>query len=272
MKKILFLILILSILWGCSQKIDTKRIAVLNKDSESLILFLDNDNNVLAKKNIDYADHFFYCNDIFYFSNDGSNYKGINIYNLKDSNKLTNIVGSPLLYNDDGSYITYQNGQAYVVDDFGMQTALAGFLCSYAYNDDYFYMLDYSNFLYIYSLDDYSLVKRERIESNNYINLSTIAQNVYLVNDKGYTLLEPSGKNKTYLYINDFNEILNNYSDMLFVIENKEQVVYRVSFSKNQMELTVVNDEIYYRQIIYETEFSEYYGQGYDVVFYREIY
>ncbi|MDO4378826.1 MAG: hypothetical protein Q4C64_06845 [Erysipelotrichia bacterium] len=274
MKKLIIISLFLACIFGgCSPKrIDTARIAVISDNKTEKVLFLDNENKVLAEKEIDFSQKFYYSKGIFYYSMDGQNYMGIDIHTLKEAEKLKNVCGSLIVYNDDDSYITYQNGQAYTVDSLGVQTPLQGYLCAYAYDDSYFYMLDYSNFLYIYDLSDFSLVKRERVNSSNYLNFAVINQNVYLVSDEGYTLINAKESNHTYLYPNDFKEILNNYGDLLFVKENKEQVVYRVSFTDLQMKLSVEYDEIYYREIVYQQDFSSFYQDGYEVIYYREIY
>ena len=275
MKKFLILLITLLSLFGCANKansVDTKRIAILKNDSEDLILFLDNDDDILAEKKIEQSEYFYYQDSILYYSSDGSAYSGININTLEDSKGLKNVVGSLLVYQDDDSFITYQNGQAYTVDYFGVQTPLEGYLCFYCYDSKNFYMLDYSNFLYIYSREDYSLIKKERISGSNYLNFVVINDQVYLVNDNGYTSISEEDSNYTYIYPNDFNEIDNSYGDLLFVHENKEQAIYRVSFDNNKMVLTDVYDEIYYREIVYSQEFKDYYDQGYEVIWYQEIY
>ncbi len=272
-KLIVFSLLLVCIFGGCASKIiDTVRIAVISNNETEKILFLDNENKVLTEKEIALAQKFYYSEGVFYYSIDGQNYSGLDIYTLKNAKELKNVCGSLIAYNDDDSYITYQNGQAYTVDSLGVQTPLQGYLCSYAYNNSYFYMLDFSNFLYIYDLSDFSLVKRERVNSSNYLNFAVIDQKVYLVSNEGYTLINVEESNHTYFYPNDFNEILNNYGDLLFVKENREQVAYRVSFTDLQMKLSVEYNEIYYREIVYQQDFSSYYQDGYEVIYYREVY
>ncbi len=275
MKKLWIILIVLLLLSGCSadkNEIDTKRIAILSNKEENLILFLDNDDDVLAEKKIELSEYFYYQDNNLYYSSDGKDYKGVNINSLEDVKGLKNIIGRLLVYQDDDSFITYQNGQAYTVDYFGAQTPLEGYMCLYCYDENYFYMLDYSNFLYVYSLKDYSLIKKERMPASNYLNFAVIDSQVYLANDNGYTSINIEEKNYTYLYPNDFTSIDNNYGNLIFVQENKEQVVYRISFVDNKMVLSDVYDEIYYRDIIYSDEFRDYYQSGYEVIWYREIY
>ena len=273
MKKSLLIVILslLLVLIGCQKKIDTKRIAVVSNQKENKVLLLDNNNRVLAQKLIDGNYRFLLQNRLLFYSADGKEYKSFSIDDLSDSISLNNVFGYLLHVIDSNSFVTYQDGKAiYVKAD--QQKMLEGYLSTYIADDNYFYMLDYSNYLYIYNLADFSLVTKQRVNNSNYLNFVKIDNKVYLANDYGYSLIEPTGCSSTYYYPNDFNQIDNCYGDLLFVVENKEEVVYRVSFEKNQMVLKEELDELYYTSLDFKDIFKDYYEESYQVIYYLEVY
>ncbi|MGN1399200.1 MAG: hypothetical protein ACI4WG_04290 [Erysipelotrichaceae bacterium] len=273
MKKVLTLIIVFLLLasFGCNKKITTERIAIISDDHTTKVLLLDNDNKVLAEKEIEGGYRFRLQNKDLFYSPDGVEYFSFNIDDLSEGLKLDDVFGYLLYVIDSDRYVTYQDGKAVYVDK-SEQKYLEGYLSIYCGDDNYFYMVDYSNYLYIYQLSDFSLVTKQRVANSNYLNFAKIDEQVYLVNDYGYSLIEPTGCSSTFFYPNDFNQIDNNYGNLLFVVENKEEMVYRVSFSKNQMVLEEEYNEIYYESLDFAEIFEAYYQQGYQVITYLEVY
>ena len=56
------------------------------------------------------------------------------------------------------------------------------------------------------------------------------------------------------------------------MVENKQEVVYRVSFEKNQMVLKEELDELYYTSLDFKDIFKDYYEESYQVIYYLEVY
>jgi hypothetical protein len=156
------------------------------------------------------------------------------------------------------------------IDKEGNKKELEGYLLTYLISNDCFYMVDYSNFLYCYNLSDYTLKSKIQLFNSEFFSLTEVNGKCYIVSSKGFTLIEEKEVTETFVYPYDFNEILNVTKDLIFVRENNEQVVYRVSFDEHKMKLEPVYEEVYYINIEFNELFEDYYKLGYKVVYYGE--
>lgn len=278
MKKI-FLVILITFLFlfsfGC-QKEDKyskyTRIAILsNKETnDSKIMFMDNDHKIIYQLEAQFIDEAIHIGDKLYIGKDKNNYQTIDCVTIEFKDDIYVKEGMLLHYSENDSYIVYLNGKCNVIDKEGNKKELEGYLLTYLISNDCFYMVDYSNFLYCYNLSDYTLKSKIQLFNSEFFSLTEVNGKCYIVSSKGFTLIEEKEVTETFVYPYDFNEILNVTKDLIFVRENNEQVVYRVSFDEHKMKLEPVYEEVYYINIEFNELFEDYYKLGYKVVYYGE--
>ncbi|HQB33050.1 MAG TPA: hypothetical protein PLI19_06925, partial [Erysipelotrichaceae bacterium] len=259
MKKKIYVLLLVTLIvfsFGC-QKEDKyskyTRIAILSNEetNNSKILFMDDEHTVIYELESEYVDEVVYFNDKLFIGNDKNNYQTIDCINIAFSEDIYVKEGRLLYYLENGSYAVYLDGKCNVFDAGGNKKELEGYLLNYLVTRDYFYMVDYSNYLYCYSISDFSLLSKNQLFNSEYISLTEVEGKSYIVSSKGFTLIDQGKATETYVYPYDFNDVLNVKKDIIVVRENNEQVIYRVSFDEHRMKLEPIYDEIYYISIKY---------------------
>ncbi|NLZ76230.1 MAG: hypothetical protein GX914_06980 [Erysipelotrichia bacterium] len=276
-KKILVILIALLIVFplGC-QKEDkyskyTRIVILSNKETDdSKILFMDNDHKIIYQLESQFIYEAIYIDDKLYVGKDKNNYQTIDCVTVEFTDDIYIKEGILLHYSKNGSYIVYLDGKCNVIDKEGNKKELEGYLLTQLVCNDCFYMVDYSNYLYCYNLSDYTLKSKIRLFNSEYISLTEVNDKCYIVSSKGFTLIEENEVTETFVYPYDFNEISNVRKDLIFVRENNEPVVYRVSFDEYKMILEPVYDEVYYADINFNELFEDYYKLGYKVVYYGE--
>ena len=278
MKKRVYILLILflfMLFFGCLKedkysKYD--RIAILsNADTnDSKILFMDNDHQVIYQLESEYVDEIVYIDDKLYIGKDKNNYQTIDCFNIEFLEDIYVKEGILLYYSENGNYVVDLAGKCNIIDTKGNKRELEGYLLTYLVSDDFFYMVDYSNYLYCYSLNEYSLISKSQLFNSEYISLTEVDNKCYIVSNKGFTLIQDGKATETYVYPYDFTRLLNVKKDMIIVNEKNEQMVYRVSFDEYKMILEPIYDEVYYKNIIFNEIFEDYYKLGYEVKYYGE--
>ncbi|MGI6607923.1 MAG: hypothetical protein ACOX1F_02930 [Erysipelotrichaceae bacterium] len=278
MKKCIYIILVSVFILVCSgcQKEDKYskyvRIAVLSNEdtNESKILFMDEKHHIIYQLEAEYVAEVFHIDDKLYVGNDKNNYHTIDCVTIKFLKDIYIEEGMLLHYSENGSYVVCLENKCLVVNKNGSKRDLEGYPLDYLVSNDSLYIIDYSNYLYWYSVNKYELKSKSRLFNSEFISLTEVDEKCYVVSDRGFSLIEHGEVTDTYVYPYDFNEVLNVYRNILIVTENNETVVYRVSFDKHSMKLEPVYDEIYYQNIQFNETFEEYYDLGYEVVFYGE--
>ncbi len=278
MKKIVYIILLVFLfIFSCGCQKEDKyskyvRIAVLANEEKNVskILFINTDHEVVYELETEYVDEVVHIDDRLYVGKDKNNYQTINCVTIEFSKEIYVEKGVLLHYSENGSYVIYLDGKCNVIDKDGNRRQLEGYLLTYLVCNEFFYVIDYSNYLYCYSVNDYQLKSKTQLFNSEFFSLTEVAEKCYIVSNKGFTLVKEGKASDTYVYPNDFNEILNVYRDLIMVKENNEQMVYRVYFDEHKMLLEPVYEEIYYQNIDFNEIFEEYYDLGYKVVYYGE--
>lgn len=278
MKKRLYIVLLVVLIlfsFGC-QKEDKYskyiRIAVLSNEEAdvSKILFLNADHQVVYELETEFVDEVVHIDDRLYIGKDKNNYQTIDCIAIEFLDDIHVEKGILLHYSENGSYVIYLDGKCNVIDKAGTRRQLEGYLLNYLVCNDLFYMIDYSNYLYCYSVNDYELKSKTQLFNSEFISLTEVDDRCYIVSSRGFTLIEDGEAKETFVYPYDFNEVLSVYRDKIVVKENNEQMVYRVFFDEHKMKLEPIYDEIYYTNIKFNEIFKECYDLGYKVVYYGE--
>ena len=276
-KRIDVLLICILILFSCGCQKEDKyakytRIAVLSNEesNESKILFMDDDHEVIFQLETEFVDEAIHIDDKLYLGKDKNNYQAIDCVDVEFLDNVNVKEGTLLHYSENGSYVVYKDGKCIVFDKSDNQRVMEGYLLTYLVCNDRFYMVDYSNFLYCYSINDYVLKSKTQLFNSEYIFLTEVDEKCYIVSSKGFTLIENDEVKDTFVYPYDFNEISAAKRDLLSVRENNEQMIYRVTFDEYKMILEPVYDEVYYADINFNELFEDYYKLGYKVVYYGE--
>ncbi len=272
---IILLIVLFLFSFGC-QKEDKYskyvRIAVLSNEetNDSKILFLDSDHKTVYELKTEYVDNAIHIEDKLYLGKDENKYQTIDCIEIKFLEDIYIEKGILLHYSENGSYVIYVDGKCQVFNKDGHKKDLEGYLLTSLACNEYFYLIDYSNYLYCYSVNDYTLLSKTQLFNSEYIGLTEVDEKCYIVSSRGFTLILDGKASETFVYPNDFNELLAVYRDKIMVRENNELMVYRVYFDEHKMKLEPIYEEIYYANINFNEYFKEYYDLGYKVVFYGE--
>jgi len=276
LKCILLSLFVILFIFGCTKQQqenkEVKRVVTFAKaDTNSgLILFYDEDFNLLFTKECEYPYMLFYDDDAIYVSEDGENYSSFLYANGKEGRKLTNIKNPiDILYDD--SYFTYQEGGFCKIYMDGGESCKTDYVSALYKNENYIYYIDSSNMLHICDGESFEEISSGYVESSEFLSFTKVDGKVYIANDYGFTLIDGTEIGSTYVYPNDFTELNNVNGKMIFFEENGESAVYLVSFDKYKMILTPYYNEEYYRNIDFDKEYQDYFDQGYEIVDFYEL-
>lgn len=243
-------------------------VGVLEKEEsdEAVFVFLDENRNVVKDIKTAYPSAMFFDDSRVFYSTDDLNYTGINITDFKNDMNLSQVGGSLIAVNDDGSFFVQSETLQFVKDD-----KRVDYDCSVLFSckdEQYLYVIDEGYALISFSLLDGSLKDVYYLPELAFINLCRIDGTVYLTDAIGYTQLKDGSRGLTYLYPDGIGEVTSVNRDLLFTWQNDEKVVYRVSFDSYSMKLELLLDESYYSNYNFEKLFEKYYQQGYEILNY----
>ena len=246
-----------------------KKIAVFERaeDDSGLIAFLDEDDNTLQTLKIPYPIMTLYNDHSVYYSYDGEKYEGYNFITKKASKVIENVEEYPLSMSDDGGYVAYSDGVVYFHCPDGSESSSKIYLSDGGVtHKDLYCLIDSSNNLCVYDIkNNYNLLYKERLSSAEYLFLVVVNDEIYVVDDYGFTRVQKEGISMTYTYQVGFTSIYNVVLDHIFLEVDGDVVAYKIDFDKYHLILTEDKDESLYQDVDFDQLFADYYQQGYEL-------
>jgi len=268
MKRFIVLLILLLLLCSCSN--NRKPVAygaVLQKEDQAVMCFIDEDNKVLYEMEMDrFTQYVYFGEDAVLYSYDGHEYQSITLSNFKKGETV--IMDDEIYY-----YVT--NGYCY---------SLKGHDITCKKGDD---VETLKNVYYLFGLDgkayvlylDGTISVRDALTNQQealleapfgeFYGLVKIGGVVYYVNDSGYTPIKDNEFGFTYVFPLTSYEIAGVFKNHLTVYEGEEIAAYFVSFDAHRMILTPDYEDESYEGVDFSKRFPQYYAKGYEVTIAR---
>ena len=274
MKKLLvFLLLLMMVSCGKKEPVPVYRVAVLTNSGNdtAVIVASDEKGNEIFSADIEYPAEVYFGDEGVYYTANHMDYKSYNYKTHKPGDQLNDIGGTIIYHKEALDTYTYSSINITVYDYKGNRVDSLQDVLMVNHCGENFYVTRGNRDVDVFTDVGHTYLYSINAVSSQYVSFTEIEGKVYLVNDHGFTEIDPkTGElGSTYVYSRPVEEVEGARKNILSCLVNDEYKSYFISFSDHGMIMEELTEKRYYDDSDFREMYREYYDKGYEVEFFN---
>jgi len=275
MKKFLIALLVIMMMAGCTpeKKTPVFQVAVLTSSAtdKAVLVASDSQGKEIFSADIEYPAEVYFGDEGVYYTANHKDYKSYIYGTHKPGDELKDIGGIIIYHKEGLDTYTYSAVNITVYDHKGNRTDSLQDVLMVNHCGDKFYVTRGNRSVDVFTDVGHMHLYSIESVSSEYVSFTEIEGKIYLVNDHGFTEVDPDNGSlgTTYVYSKPVEEIEGARKDILSCLINEEYKSYRVSFSEHGMIMEELPGDRYYDDSDFREMYEEYYEKGYEVEFFH---